>query len=82
MTSPEILQSQADVWIDVEVEIDRTALTLRQILELSPNSLIRLSRLAGENADVFIGGAHVGQGEILVSDEAVTVRIAELREEE
>lgn len=82
MISPEILQSQADVWIDVEVEIDRTALTLRQILELSPNSLIRLSRLAGENIDVFVGGAHVGQGEILVSDEAVTVRIAELREEE
>jgi flagellar motor switch protein FliN/FliY len=74
-------QAHGDVPIDVEVEIDRTALTLRQILELDPNSLIKLSRSAGENIDVFIGGAYVGKGEIVVADEAVTVRIAELREE-
>ena len=82
MTALESFQAHGDISIDVEVEIDRTALTLRQILELDRNSVIKLSRSAGENIDVFIGGAHVGQGEIVVADEAVGVRIAELREED
>jgi flagellar motor switch protein FliN/FliY len=82
MTSLEILQSHADVWIDVEVELDRTALTLRQILELDQDSLIKLPRPAGENIDVSIGGARVGEGEIVVTGETVAIRIAELREED
>ena len=82
MTSHENLQSDADIWVDVEFEIDRTALTVRQILELNQNSLIKLSHSAGENLDVLVGGAHVGQGEIVVADESVAVRIAELREED
>ena len=82
MTSLENLQSCADIEIDIEVEIDRTALTLRQILELDENRLIKLSRPAGENLDIFVGGAHVGQGEIVVTDESVAIRVAALREEE
>lgn len=82
MTALENFQAHGDVPIDVEVEIDRTALTLRQILELEQNSLIKLSRSADENIDVFIGGAHVAQGEIVVAGKVVTVRIAELREED
>jgi len=82
MISLENLQPHADVWIDVEAEIDRTVLTLRQILELDENSLIKLPRSAGENIDFFIGGALVGQGEIVVADEGVAIRIADLREED
>jgi flagellar motor switch protein FliN len=81
MTCLENLQPYSDVPIDFEAELDRTALTLRQILELDQNSLIRLSRPAGENLDIFIGGAHIGQGEIAVADESAAIRIAELREE-
>jgi flagellar motor switch protein FliN len=82
MTALENFQAHGDVSIDVEVEIDRTALTLRQILELDQNSLIKLSRTADENIDVFIGGAHIGRGEIVVAGKVVTIRIAELREED
>ena len=82
MVSLENFQSHADIWVDVEFEIDRTAMTLRQILELDQNSLIKLSHSAGETLSVFVGGAHVGQGEIAVTDECVAIRIAELREED
>jgi flagellar motor switch protein FliN len=78
----ETLQSHADVPIEVEAELDRTVLTVRQILELDQESIIRLSRSAGEHIDLFIGGAHVGQGEIVVAGETVGIRIAELREED
>lgn len=82
MTSLESLQSHADVWIDVEAEIDRTVLTVREILELDQNSLLKLSRSAGDNIDLLIGGARVGHGEIVVADETVSIRIADLREED
>ncbi len=82
MTSPDNFQFCADIWVDVEFEIDRTALTVRQILELDQNSLIKLSHSAGETLGVFVGGAHVGQGEVVVADQSVAIRIAELREED
>jgi flagellar motor switch protein FliN len=80
MNSLDSLGSYGDVWIDLESEIGRTALTVRQILELDRNSLIKLPRSAGENIDVWMGGVHVGQAEIIVSHGAAAVRIAELRE--
>ena len=45
-----------DVPLDVEVELDRRILTVRQILELDRGSVIRMNRSAGENLDVRIGG--------------------------
>jgi flagellar motor switch protein FliN len=80
MNSPEAVGSYADVWIDVESEIGRAALTVRQILELDQNSVIKLSRPAGENIDVLVGGVHVGQAEVVMSRGTAAIRIAVLRE--
>ena len=82
MSSLESLDKYADVWIDVEAQIDHTTLTVRQILELDRNSLIRLSRSAGENIDLFIGGSRLGEAEIVVMEDSVGMRIAEFREED
>lgn len=82
MISLEALDEYGDVWIDVEAQIDHTTLSVRQILELDQNSLIRLSRSAGENIDLFIGGARFGRGEIVVMDDSMEIRIAEFREED
>jgi flagellar motor switch protein FliN/FliY len=82
MPSIEILNKNGDVWIDVAAELDRTTLTVRQILELDQDALIRLSRSAGESIDLLIGGARIAQGEIVVADDAVGVRITEFREED
>jgi|SRR5579875_2518073 len=81
MTSLETLHAHADLSIDIAAEIDRTVLTVRQILELDHDSLVRLSRPAGDTIDVLIGGACIGQGEIVVEGERIAVRLAELREE-
>jgi flagellar motor switch protein FliN len=82
MTSLDNIQSCIDVWIDVEAQLDRTVLTLRQIMDLERDSLIKLSRSVDENLDVLIGGAHIGQGEMVVAQETISIRIAEFREED
>ena len=82
MISFEALGSFADIGVDVEAQMDRVQLTVRKILDLGQNSVIKLSRSVGENLDILVGGAVVGQGEIVATDGRAAIRIAEFREED
>ena len=66
-----------DVPVHVEVELDRKVITVAEILDLQPGSVIRMTRSAGENIDILIGGALVGYGEIVIIEDAVGVRITD-----
>ena len=72
----------ADVPIDVEVELDRKVMSIAQILRLEEDSVIRMSRSAGDNIDILIGGSLVGYGEIVIIEDAVGVRITDFIAEE
>ena len=80
MTAIEEVALYLDVPLDVEVELDRRTLTVRQILELEPGSVIRMNRSAGENLDVRIGRALVGFGEIVVNETTTGIRITDFRQ--
>ena len=67
----------SDVPLDVSVELDRRILTMREVLALERGSVIRLTRSAGENIDITIGGALVGFGEIVVIEDSMGVRITD-----
>lgn len=71
-----------DVPVDLEVELDRRILTVREILELEPGSVVSMSRAAGENIDLYVGGALVAYGEIVLVDNKIGVRITDFRSEE
>jgi flagellar motor switch protein FliN/FliY len=71
-----------DVAIEVEVELDRKQLTVREVLELEPGSVMKMTRSAGENIDVLIGGSLVGFGEIVLVEDTVAVRITDFNIEE
>jgi flagellar motor switch protein FliN len=72
----------ADVPVDIQVEMDRRILTMRELLELREGSLIGTTRSAGENIDIYIGGALVGFGEIVVIENMIGVRITDFRDED
>ena len=67
----------SDVPLDVSVELDRRILSVREILALERGSVIRLSRSAGENIDITVGGALVGFGEIVIIEDTMGVRITD-----
>lgn len=75
------IESCTDLSLDVEVQLDRKLMTLRQILELGRGSVIKLPRSAGENVDILVGGTTVCYGEIVIIDDTVRVRITDFREE-
>ncbi len=70
-----------DVPLQIEVELDRKVMTIEEILALDVGSVIRMSRSAGENIDILIGGALVGSGEIVIIEETVGVRMTDFNNE-
>ena len=82
MTPLEELGHLSDIPMQLEAELDRRVMTMREILELENGSVIKMMRSAGENIAIVIGGATVGSGEIVIVDEVVGVRISDFREED
>ena len=81
MTILEQISHLADVPIDIEVELGRKTMTLNSILSLSPGSVIKLPRLAGENIDIYAGGARIGSGEIVIIEERFGARLTDFKED-
>jgi flagellar motor switch protein FliN/FliY len=67
----------ADVPLEVEVELDRHAATIHEVLQLSIGSILTLNKAAGEPVDILIGGKHIACGEVIVFNESAGVRISE-----
>ena len=82
MTPVEQLGDLAAVPLEVEAVLDRRVFTVGDILELEPGSLIRMDRSAGENIDIYIGGSHVGFGEVVVMENMMCVRVTDFRDRE
>ena len=82
MTPLQEIADLADVIVDVEVELGRRIMTIAQILQLGPDSVVRMGRSAGDNIDILIGGTLVGYGEIVIIEDAVGVRITDFSLEE
>jgi flagellar motor switch protein FliN/FliY len=82
MTATEEVALYRDVLMDVEIELDRCILTVRRLLELERDSVIRMNRSAGENLDVRIGGELVGFGEIVVNETTTGIRITDFRRDD
>jgi flagellar motor switch protein FliN/FliY len=67
-----------DVEMGVTVELGRTRMLVRDILELSSGSVIELDRAAGAPIDVLVNGTLIARGEVVVIDEEFGIRITEV----
>jgi flagellar motor switch protein FliN/FliY len=72
------LEMLADVEMGVTAELGRTRMTVRDLLALTPGSVVELDRLAGSPVDVLVNGTLVARGEVVVIDEEFGVRISEI----
>jgi len=67
-----------DVPLQVTVELGRTRKLIREILDLTPGSVVELDKLAGEPVDILANGKPIAKGEVVVIDENFGVRITEI----
>jgi flagellar motor switch protein FliN/FliY len=79
MTPLERIATIHDVPIEIEVELDRRFMKIREILDLQAGSVIEMHRNAGENIDIYIGKKLVGYGEIVIIENSMGVRITDFR---
>jgi len=67
-----------DIPLEVTVELGRTRLLIRDIMDLSAGSIIELDKIAGEPVDLFANGMLVARGEVIVIDDNFGVRVTEI----
>jgi flagellar motor switch protein FliN/FliY len=82
MSAQDEISHFSDVPIDIEVELDRRKMTVREILQLDQGSVVKMSRSAGENIDLLVSGRVIGSGEIVIIEDSIGVRITDFNEEE
>lgn len=75
--SPDEISAFVDVAMSVDVELDSRVMTLRELLQLDLNSVLKMQRSAGENLDIRVGGSVIGCGEIVISETTTGVRITD-----
>jgi flagellar motor switch protein FliN/FliY len=67
-----------DVEMTLTVELGRTRLPLREVLDLAPGAVLELDRAASSPADILINGRLIARGEVVVVDEDYGVRITQI----
>ncbi len=67
-----------DVPLQVTVELGRTKMQIKEILDLGAGSIVELDKLAGEPVDVRVNGKLIAKGEVVVIDESFGVRITDI----
>jgi len=77
-TGNKALDLLMDIELPIVIELGRTQMSLKRILELGPGAIVEMDRLAGEPVDILINGKVVARGEVVVVDENFGVRIIAL----
>ncbi len=76
--APENFDLLLDVPLEVTVEIGRTRLAIRDLLQLGPGSVVELQKLAGETLDVLINGKPIARGEAVMVNDKFGVRLTDV----
>ena len=76
--SPRNMDMLLDISLPITIELGRTSMLVRDILELGPGSVIELDKLSGEPVDLFVNDKMFAKGEVVVIEENFGIRITEL----
>jgi flagellar motor switch protein FliN/FliY len=67
-----------DIPVSLTVELGRTRIPIKHILQLAQGSVIELDALAGEPMDVLVNGCLIAQGEVVVVNEKFGIRLTDI----
>ncbi len=67
-----------DLNLQVSIELGRTKMLIKDILELNRGAVIELEKLASEPVDILVNGKKVAEGEVVVIEKHFGIRITNL----
>lgn len=67
-----------DIPVHLTVELGRTKISIRNLLQLAHGSVVELDGLAGEPMDVLVNGTLIAQGEVVVVNDKFGIRLTDI----
>lgn len=67
-----------DIPVTISMEIGRTRISIRNLLQLSQGSVVELDRLAGEPMDVLVNDTLIAHGEVVVVNDKFGIRLTDV----
>lgn len=77
-TPPNDLDMILDIPVQLSVELGRTKMPIKHLLQLAQGSVVELAGMAGEPLDVMINGFLIAQGEVVVVNEKLGIRLTDI----
>lgn len=76
--TPNDLDLILDIPVSLTVELGRTKVAIKSLLQLAQGSVVELDGLAGEPMDVLVNGCLIAQGEVVVVNEKFGIRLTDI----
>ncbi len=67
-----------DIPVQLTVELGRTRITIKNLLQLAQGSVVELDGLAGEPMDVLVNGYLIAQGEVVIVNDKFGIRLTDI----
>jgi len=67
-----------DIPLEISVELGRTRMLIKDLLQLGQGSVVELDKLAGEPMEILVNGKLVARGEVVVVNEKFGVRLTDI----
>lgn len=72
------LDAILDIPVSISMEVGRTQISIRNLLQLNQGSVVELDRLAGEPLDVMVNGTLIAHGEVVVVNDKFGIRLTDV----
>ncbi|WP_087021501.1 flagellar motor switch protein FliN [Thaumasiovibrio subtropicus] len=72
------LDSILDIPVTISMEVGRTQISIRNLLQLNQGSVVELDRIAGESLDVLVNGTLIAHGEVVVVNDKFGIRLTDV----
>jgi flagellar motor switch protein FliN/FliY len=67
-----------DIPVQISVELGRSKITIKNLLQLAHGSVVELDAMAGEPMSVFVNGTLIAQGEVVVVNDKFGIRLTDI----
>jgi flagellar motor switch protein FliN/FliY len=72
------LDSILDIPVTISMEVGRSNISIRNLLQLNQGSVVELDRVAGEALDVLVNGTLIAHGEVVVVNDKFGIRLTDV----
>lgn len=72
------LDAILDIPVTISMEVGRSHISIRNLLQLNQGSVVELDRVAGESLDVLVNGTLIAHGEVVVVNDKFGIRLTDL----